>query len=227
MSEGVQIVLLASVSGITDRYVRVSAVKGMEIIHMQGIGGGITGTLMDGIVQNELSVGTDLGIISGFELSVPHVSSLIKAYSPLKQMAKLVIIGDGECRGDLEKLDRKLETKAIFVGRKEGDELLAWYNIADIFVLPSVQEAFGAVTNEALLAGCYTLVSEKAGSSSIIHSGFNGEIFNPHSTIELTQLLKIQINKLDSKDNIKLKDNLMPYSFVNMLDRALQGIVGS
>nr|CCG34971.1 transposase IS4 family [uncultured bacterium] len=73
MSEGVQIVLLASVSGITDRYVRVSAVKGMEIIHMQGIGGGITGTLMDGIVQNELSVGTDLGIISGFELSVPHV----------------------------------------------------------------------------------------------------------------------------------------------------------
>ena len=160
-------------------------------------------------------------------VALKNVSSLIKAYSPLKQMAKLVIIGDGECRGDLEKLDRKLETKAIFVGRKEGDELLAWYNIADIFVLPSVQEAFGAVTNEALLAGCYTLVSEKAGSSSIIHSGFNGEIFNPHSTIELTQLLKIQINKLDSKDNIKLKDNLMPYSFVNMLDRALQGIVGS
>ena len=63
MSEGVQIVLLASVSGITDRYVRVSAVKGMEIIHMQRIGGGITRTLMDGIVQNELFVGADLGII--------------------------------------------------------------------------------------------------------------------------------------------------------------------
>ena len=41
MSEGVQIVLLASVSGITDRHVRVSAVEGMEIIHMQRIGGGI------------------------------------------------------------------------------------------------------------------------------------------------------------------------------------------
>ena len=34
MSESVQIVLLASVSGITDRYVRVSAVKGVEVIHM-------------------------------------------------------------------------------------------------------------------------------------------------------------------------------------------------
>ena len=53
---------------------RYAPVSYTHLIHMQGIGGGITGTLMDGIVQNELSVGTDLGIISGFELSVPHVA---------------------------------------------------------------------------------------------------------------------------------------------------------
>ena len=41
MSESIQIVLFTSVSGITDRLVRVSAVEGMEIIHMQRIGGGI------------------------------------------------------------------------------------------------------------------------------------------------------------------------------------------
>lgn len=41
MSESIQIVLFASVSDITDRHVRVSAVEGMEIIHMQRIGGGI------------------------------------------------------------------------------------------------------------------------------------------------------------------------------------------
>ena len=40
-------------------------------------------------------------------VALKNVSSLIKAYSPLKQMAKLVIIGDGECRGDLEKLSQK------------------------------------------------------------------------------------------------------------------------
>ena len=40
---------------------------------MQRIGGGVTRTLMDSIVQNELSIGADLGIISGFELSVPHM----------------------------------------------------------------------------------------------------------------------------------------------------------
>ena len=35
MSEGIQIVLLTPVSGIADRYVRVSAVKGMEIIKQE------------------------------------------------------------------------------------------------------------------------------------------------------------------------------------------------
>ena len=63
MSESIQIVLFTSVSGITDRHVRVSAVEGMEIIHMQRIG----------IVQNELFIGTELGIVSGFELSVLHM----------------------------------------------------------------------------------------------------------------------------------------------------------
>lgn len=160
-------------------------------------------------------------------VALKNVSGLIRAYLPLKEKARLVIIGEGECRKHLEELDKALGTKVLFVGRKEGDELLAWYNIADIFVLPSIQEAFGAVTNEALLAGCYTLVSEKAGSSSIIRSGFNGEIFNPHSATELTQLLKMQIRKLGSKGGIKLKDNLMPYSFVDMLDKALQGVSGN
>ena len=71
--EGVQVVLLASVPGVTDGHVRISAVKGMEVFHVQGIGGGVTGTLVEGIVQDELSVGTDLRVVSGLELSVPHV----------------------------------------------------------------------------------------------------------------------------------------------------------
>ena len=78
MSEGIQIVFLASVSSITDRCGRVSAVKDMEIIHMQRIGGDITGALMDGIVQNELLVSTDLGIISGVSCPFLVWSSFIR-----------------------------------------------------------------------------------------------------------------------------------------------------
>lgn len=154
-------------------------------------------------------------------IALKNVSQLIEAYSSVKEFAKLVIVGDGECRKSLELLDKKMGTKVIFVGRKEGNELLAWYNIADIFVLPSIQEPFGAVTNEALLAGCYSLVSEKAGSSSIIISGENGEIFDPYSVGELAQLLDKHIKKIKNKSCVKLKDNLMKLSFADMLDKAL------
>lgn len=44
---------------------------------MQKIGGSITRALMDGIVQNELFVGTDLGILYPGLMSVPHMSSFI------------------------------------------------------------------------------------------------------------------------------------------------------
>ena len=154
-------------------------------------------------------------------VALKNVSVLIKAYSPIKALARLVIVGDGECRTELEALDKELGTKALFVGRKEGDELLAWYNIADIFVLPSTQEPFGAVTNEALLAGCYSLISEKAGSSSIIIPGENGEIFDPYFVEELTSLLAKYLKQISDKKEIVLKDNLMKYSFENMLNDAL------
>lgn len=73
MLESVQIILFASVSGITDRHVWVSAVKCMEIIHVQGISGDITGALINDIVQDKRLVGAYLRVVSGLELTVLHV----------------------------------------------------------------------------------------------------------------------------------------------------------
>ena len=52
----------------------INGLKGPAATALYGSRGGagaVSYTHLDGIVQNELSVGTDLGIISGFELSVP------------------------------------------------------------------------------------------------------------------------------------------------------------
>lgn len=68
----------------------------------------------------------------------------------------------------------------IIPWEKTGHELYAWYNIAQLFVLASWQEAFGAVTNEALQGGCRCLISELAGSQCLIKEGINGCTFNPH-----------------------------------------------
>lgn len=157
-------------------------------------------------------------------VELKNVKTLIQAYASIKDRAKLVIIGDGECKEKLEEQSNAMQAEVIFTGRKEGDELMAWYNIADIFVLPSTQEAFGAVTNEALLAGCYSLISEKAGSACIIKPGINGKIFNPYSPTELTYMLEEKISQINKDSNIKLKENLMEWEFTELLNSALTKI---
>lgn len=95
-----------------------------------------------------------------------------------------VIIGDGPERRHLEQIASK-SPNVIFTGRLEGDDLYAWYNVAQCFTLPSTQEAFGAVVGEALVAGCTCLVSQRAGSNCLIQDGLNGYVFNPLCEQEL------------------------------------------
>lgn len=54
-------------------------------------------------------------------------------------------------------------------------------------MLLSFQEAFGAVVNEALLAGCKCIVSEKAGSQCLVENDKNGYVVNPTDLENIAQ----------------------------------------
>ncbi|HZS40468.1 MAG TPA: glycosyltransferase [Polyangia bacterium] len=59
-------------------------------------------------------------------------------------------------------------------GPKTGATLAAEYAAADIFVLPSVEDGWGLVTNEAMAAGLPVVVSDAAGSSELVREGETG-----------------------------------------------------
>ena len=138
-------------------------------------------------------LGRKIVLFVGRLVALKNVNTLIKAFAGYPRDASLVIIGDGPERASLETLAKKEGVPVLFTGRLEGDELLQWYNIGSILCLPSYQEAFGAVTNEALLAGCMGLVSSKAGSQCLILEGKNGYTFAPLDTEELAQKLKLSL----------------------------------
>lgn len=118
-------------------------------------------------------------------VEVKNLFRLLDACSYLDFPYRLIIVGDGELRPDLEAYAKKLKVNVEFVGKKNGIELAAWYYCADVFVLPSVMEAFGAVTNEALLCGCNCCISRVAGSACIIEEGVNGYLLNPDSAEDI------------------------------------------
>lgn len=121
-------------------------------------------------------------------VDLKNVDTAIRAFSRLDQSKHaFVVVGDGPKREEWEALAREFNANVLFMGRLEGDVLNAWYNVADIFVLPSYLEPFGAVTNEALLAGCFVLVSNKAGSSCLVEEGVNGYTFSPMNVDDLSE----------------------------------------
>lgn len=146
-------------------------------------------------------------------VQIKNVQALINAYTKLaKNDTRLVLVGTGPEEDNLKKMNT--DENILFTGALSGSQLYAWYNVAHIFVLPSLVEPFGAVTNEALMAGCRCLVSERAGSSSLIKEGYNGYIFNPLDENELIYKLSMLVDEVAVTPSVQeIKPCLMNTTF--------------
>ena len=123
---------------------------------------------------------------------VKNLPLLLDAYSEVtNENTRLVLVGDGEMKTAVNKQIKELsiENQVIQTGALYGDDLYAWYYLADFSVLASYQEAFGAVVNEALAGGCFALVSDHAGAHTLIQDGINGYVFKSKNKEDLKQKL--------------------------------------
>jgi glycosyltransferase involved in cell wall biosynthesis len=96
---------------------------------------------------------------------------------------KLVLLGDGELRSDLEAHRARLGlgSAILMPGFKQYDELPFYYGLASAFIHASAVEQWGLVVNEAMAAGLPVLVSERCGCApDLVRDGFNGFWLDPH-----------------------------------------------
>ena len=91
----------------------------------------------------------------------------------------LLFVGDGDQRRPLEEVVRDKELESVrFLGFKNQTELPAYYDLCDVFVLPSVHEPWGLVVNEVMNAGRAVIVSDQVGCGpDLVRNGENGYIF--------------------------------------------------
>ncbi len=164
-------------------------------------------------------VGKKVVVFVGRHIELKRVPLLMEAFSKVRTDEELVVIGDGESR---EALENQTLSHCTFVGSKGGEELYAWYNIADILVLPSRIEAFGAVVSEALAAGCPAIVSEAAGATCMIRDGENGSVFSDGKDLE--EKLSFWLGKVEKRDILSVRDNLTEYRFSDEIERLFSAI---
>lgn len=128
---------------------------------------------------------------------------LLKAVKLLKEKNisvnyTVLMVGQGEEYNNLEDfvLKNKLEN-VKFLGFRNQAELPDIYAISDIFVLPSMNEPWGLVVNEAMCSASAIIITDEVGcSSDLVRDGQNGYIYSAGSVPELTECLeKIILDK--------------------------------
>lgn len=172
------------------------------------------------MIREEMGLaGKKVIVFIGRLIELKRIPLLMKAFSAVRKDEELVIIGDGECR---ETLENQSPSHCTFVGSKSGDELFSWYSIADILVLPSRIEAFGAVVAEALTAGCPVIVSEAAGATCMIHENENGSVFTDEKDLEIK--LSYWMKKVEQREAFSLRKDLSGFRFNEEVDRMMKEI---
>ena len=107
----------------------------------------------------------------------------------------------------------------VAVGKKMGEELLAYYAAADCFVMPSYREGFPNTVLEAGAMGLASIVTDINGSREIIIDGENGMIVPPQNERRLYQAMKVLLTS--QADRMKLSSNARKM----IADRFEQGFV--
>lgn len=111
---------------------------------------------------------------------------------------KLLIVGDGELKKQIESEVVKLNLKSNvqIIERIPNNKIWELYRIADVFVNLNQQEIFGMAILEAMYYGCKVVAWKAPGPNLIIESGKSGFLVNKNEDVE-----KLIINgKLDEND---------------------------
>jgi glycosyltransferase involved in cell wall biosynthesis len=89
-----------------------------------------------------------------------------------------LVIGEGPARAWFE----QRMPSGVFLGQQEGVDLARALASADVFLNPSMTEAFGNVTLESMASGVPVVAAAATGTTNIIQNGKTGLLCDPGDT---------------------------------------------
>jgi glycosyltransferase involved in cell wall biosynthesis len=102
------------------------------------------------------------------------VDTLVKAFQKMEHTdTTLVIVGTGPAEDQLQSLASS-DPNIRFTGYVTDNQKAAYFDAADVFVLPTRHDAWGLVVNEAMHYGVPVIVSEAAGAIEVVNKHESG-----------------------------------------------------
>ncbi|MBS0926210.1 glycosyltransferase [Providencia sp. JGM181] len=158
-------------------------------------------------IRDELNIAdNDIVFLSVGRLTkAKDYPNLLVAFSHIKATysnIKILIIGDGELKGELQYLTKKLnlENNVLFLGLKNN--VYDWMSACDFFVLSSEWEGFGLVVAEAMSCERITIATDSGGVKEVL--GNNGFLVPIKDSGQLSAAVLKAISMPDiDKENLK------------------------
>jgi glycosyltransferase involved in cell wall biosynthesis len=123
-----------------------------------------------GISDDEMAIAF-LGRVV-MEKGLDVFSDAIHAFERLGIRHRVVVIGEGPARPWFE----QQLPQGIFLGQLTGNDLSRALASTDVFLNPSITEAFGNVTLEAMACALPVIAAEATGATNLVRSGVTGTL---------------------------------------------------
>jgi glycosyltransferase involved in cell wall biosynthesis len=109
---------------------------------------------------------------------------------------KYFIVGEGELLQEFKNaaFEKGVGEKVVFIGKVSDNELINYYNLCDLFVMPSKKEGFGLVFTEAAACGKPSIGGNKDGSTDSIIEGKTGILIDPDNQEQLVNAIEKTLN---------------------------------
>jgi glycosyltransferase involved in cell wall biosynthesis len=160
-----------------------------------------------------------------------NVKQLLDAYLLLPApRPNLLIVGTGEEEQELKGYCTAKSLHHVrFLGFKNQNELPEIYSISDIFVLPSYNEPWGLVINEAMNCGCAVITTKYVGAAyDLVINGKNGFVVND---LEVRSIHDAITKCLDENSYLSYqhasKKMIKNHSYIENLEGLKKGILGA
>ena len=125
------------------------------------------------------------------------IDILLKACKDMEDTA-VVLVGGSDTSGYKEIISEKLKTHVYPVGFKNKEEIKKYYQAADLMVLPTREDIWGLVINEAMAQGLPVVTTNRClAGLTLVKNGENGYTV----PVEGVEVLKQAIEKVFDGDN--------------------------
>ncbi len=114
--------------------------------------------------------------------------------------AKYLLVGSGNDIPRLKALVTALclEDYVVFCGFVPNEKLIDYYNLCDVFIMPSEKEGFGIVFLEALACGKPVIAGNKDGAVDALLNGKLGVLVDPNNEEEIARaIIKVLRGEVD------------------------------